>query len=562
METKFYLENVHQLEERIAQATSVHDKVDALNNLAWRLRISQHERAWTLSKKAFKLSKTGEYAAKPYQQGLAASLTTFAFLNSEVGHLETAISECLEALSLIETHPPSPTRVDAWYTLGWAYYYLSDHPTALGFGLKALDLSRELGFKDKEAWALDAVASFDDDLNQAIQLHKNSYHIFEALGDIEGQFRVLNNWACVLFDQGNYESALEIAHKGLSLIQERDLPREEINFNETIGAILLAMGDYEPAQEYLQNAMTLSEIHGHDITYAYVLTSLGWAHLAMNDFEGAEQLLVHALETATDWSISSEKMRCHQYLSEVYEKQNKTNKALEHYKLFHALKETIAGENSAKQIAMLKMAHQVETAQHDIEIQRLQNAKLRLEINEQKRVQSILENLATRDSLTNLYNRRHFLALAEHEWKRASRYGRPFSVLMLDLDDFKQINDQYGHAMGDQALILVAGIIQAALRQVEIAGRYGGDEFAVILPNTPSENGSIVGRRIRDEITNQYLQTRTGQIKLTVSIGIAGLSNGRWDKIKSLDELLHQADRALYLSKGSGKNQVSLYTEP
>jgi diguanylate cyclase (GGDEF)-like protein len=196
-----------------------------------------------------------------------------------------------------------------------------------------------------------------------------------------------------------------------------------------------------------------------------------------------------------------------------------------------------------------------------MEIQRLQNAKLQLEIDEQRRIQSILENLATRDSLTNLYNRRHFLTLAEYEWKRALRYGHPFSVLMLDLDDFKQINDRFGHATGDQALIMAAGLIQGALRKIEIAGRYGGDEFAIILPETPTEKGLIVGKRIHDKVIGQSIKTNKGLINLTVSIGVAGLSDETSDEVKSLEELLHRADLALYQAKGSGKNQVSIYAE-
>lgn len=551
--------NTIQPEEQFAQATSIYEKIDAINQLAWKLRIGQPEQARSLSKEAAKLAKASHHPV--YAQGLAASLITLAFLESEDGDLESAISDCLKAISLLKDDHTSDYLITAWYTLGWSYYYSGDFPAALEYGLKALNKSEEAGIKEKEAWALDLAASTFKDPTQAIPMYQKALRIFDELNASEGQSRVLNNLACTMLELGDHPTALKYSRKSLQLAQDTQLKRDEINITGTIGEIFLAMGEYDQAKSYLQNAKLLAERYGRDISYIYILVDLGEVFLAQNEFEKTEQQLFFALDTATKWNLKNEKMRCHRFLSELYEKQGKSDKALEYYKLFHSLKEAIAGESSARQIAILKMNHKVETTQRDMEIQRLQNAKLQLEIDEQRRIQSILESLATRDSLTNLYNRRHFLALAEHEWKRALRYEHPFSVLMLDLDDFKHINDRFGHATGDQALIIVAGIIQAALRKVEIAGRYGGDEFAVILPETPIEKGLIVGRRIHDEIGGQSIDTSTGPINLTVSIGVAGLSNESRDQVKSLDELLQRADLALYHSKGSGKNQVSVYAE-
>lgn len=546
-------------EKKIAQAVSLRDKIDAINRLAWTLRISQPERARNLSREAASLAKINNQLV--YDLGMAESLITLAFLESEDGNLESAISDCLKSLSLLKEEATNDSLISAWYTLGWSYYYSGDYPAALEYGLKALNRSEEAGIKEKEAWALDLAASTFKDPTQAIPMYNKALRIFNELGAEEGQARVLNNMACTLLELGEYPTALEYSQKSLQLAQDILLKRDEINVNGTIGEIYLAMKEYDQAKHYLGKAKLLAERYGRDISYLYILVDLGEVFLAQDEFEQAEQQLFFALSIATKWNLNNEKMRCHRFLSEFYEKQGKPDKALEHYKLFHSLKESVAGESSARQIAILKMNHKVETAQRDMEIQRLQNAQLQLEIDEQKRIQSILENLATRDSLTNLYNRRHFLTLAEQEWKRALRYGHPFSVLMLDLDDFKDINDRFGHATGDQALIMVAGLIQGSLRKVEIAGRYGGDEFAVILPETPTEKGLIVGKRIHEKVVSQSIQTSKGLIRMTVSIGVAGLSKQTGDQVESLEELLHRADVALYTSKNAGKNQVSLYSD-
>ncbi len=563
LDTQPASKNIHQLEERIAEADSVQEKIDATNQLAWKLRICQPERARSLSQGTVSLAKPDKQAA--YDQGLAASLITLAFLDSEEGNLETAASRCLEALSFLkdnlEDNRSSESLIAAWYTLGWTYFYSGDYPAALEFSLKALDKAENVGIKETEAWALDLAASTYNDPAQAIPMYQKALRLFEESNSIEGQVRTLNNWACTLLEVRDYSTALEYSQKSMQLAQTGMLKRDEININSTFGEIFIAMGEYTQAQTYLQKAKRLVEDYGRDISYLYILIGLGEVFLAQNELDNAERELLGALNIAVRADMRNEQARCNRLLSSTYEQRGQFDKALEYYKIFHSVKEGIAGESVAKQIAAFKMSYQIETAQRDAEIQRLQNEKLQLELDEHKRMHVILENLATRDPLTNLYNRRHFLALAEQEWKRALRYKHPICVLMLDLDHFKNINDTYGHATGDQTLITVAGIIQAALRTTEIAGRYGGDEFAVVLPETIGKNGLLVSKRIYDGIVNQVMHTKTETFNLSVSIGVAELSDMNREQIKTLSELLNRADQALYISKKSANDSVFLYPE-
>lgn len=557
MGAKSNIPPIQLLETKITNSKSVQDKIEALIQLAWGLRLCQPERAMVLCQEAQELAKSD--SLNSYDKALAASLITLAFLESELGNLEKSISYSLEALSLLKDEHSDEWLIGAWFTLGWAYYYSGNYPAALDFGLKALSKAEETGSKEKEAWALDLVASTYKDPKYAVQLYRKALQLFEELDDIEGKSRVLNNLACTLLELGEYSAALESSQKSLQMAQIAKLKRDESNIIGTIGEILIAMGEYDQAQSHLQNAKLLVEAHGRDISYLYVMVDLGEVYLAQNKLDLAQQELLNALEIASQMEMPNEQARCYQSLSIIYEQKGQFDKALEHYKIFHSLKESIAGEGVIKQIAAMKMSHQVETAQRDAEIQRLQNENLQIELKEHKRMHIILENLATRDSLTNLYNRRYFLDLAEQEWQRTLRYRHPISVLMLDLDDFKQINDRFGHAAGDQALIMAAGIIQEVLRKVEIAGRYGGDEFAVLLPETPAEKSVIVANRILNKIIKQSIQTKAGAMKVTLSIGAAGFSDDVPDQIKTLNKLLHQADEALYRSKGAGKNKVSLY---
>ncbi len=164
-----------------------------------------------------------------------------------------------------------------------------------------------------------------------------------------------------------------------------------------------------------------------------------------------------------------------------------------------------------------------------------------------------LANLAIRDGLTNLYNRREFERLLEEELHRAQRYLHPLSMLLIDIDKFKEINDSYGHLAGDAALQMAATVINAISRKGDVVARYGGDELAALLPETPIEEAMILAERIRKQIASHPLLTDEGEkLQLTLSIGVATTS----DKILTPRQLIEAADRAMYLAKTGGRNRV------
>jgi diguanylate cyclase (GGDEF)-like protein len=161
-----------------------------------------------------------------------------------------------------------------------------------------------------------------------------------------------------------------------------------------------------------------------------------------------------------------------------------------------------------------------------------------------------LEELSFKDPLTGIYNRRYFALRIEEEAKRHARFGEPLALVLLDLDRFKHINDERGHHAGDETLREVAQLIAANSRSFSIVTRYGGDEFAVLLVNTPKAGAVTYARRIKDVIERHPFTHGS----LTVSIGIAALPD---DVVKS-DDLLPVADRALYTAKRLGRNLIEI----
>ena len=166
------------------------------------------------------------------------------------------------------------------------------------------------------------------------------------------------------------------------------------------------------------------------------------------------------------------------------------------------------------------------------------------------------QRLSITDPLTNCYNRRFFFDQAGREKDRSMRFERPLSLIMLDLDHFKQVNDRLGHRAGDQVLIHVSRIIQSELRSIDILGRYGGEEFCILLPETTSEKAMTAAERIRKIIEANAVDVGQTSVHITASLGVVTHNS---TEATTIDDLLDRADQAMYISKRAGRNQVHLW---
>jgi len=178
------------------------------------------------------------------------------------------------------------------------------------------------------------------------------------------------------------------------------------------------------------------------------------------------------------------------------------------------------------------------------------------DITEKKSLHHELEKQARIDYLTGVNNRRYFMQLAESELARTKRYNTHLSILMMDIDLFKQVNDSYGHKVGDQVLKNLAAICHETLREIDIIGRVGGEEFAILLPETDKTNALDAAERLRIAIADNLIPIENGlPIRITISIGVSSLASND----DNLDVLLNQSDEALYEAKKSGRNKVCCY---
>lgn len=164
-----------------------------------------------------------------------------------------------------------------------------------------------------------------------------------------------------------------------------------------------------------------------------------------------------------------------------------------------------------------------------------------------------LEELSRIDFLTQLSNRRHLMEVLNAEFSRAMRHGGPLSLVLADIDHFKHTNDQFGHPVGDRCLQLVANTLLGQLRKSDHAARFGGEEFAMVLPETEAEGAAVVAERCRAAVASSCLLIEGKKVPMTVSLGVATFPGG---EINSVERLLKAADDALYAAKDAGRNRV------
>ncbi|MBI9050706.1 MAG: GGDEF domain-containing protein [Anaerolineaceae bacterium] len=169
---------------------------------------------------------------------------------------------------------------------------------------------------------------------------------------------------------------------------------------------------------------------------------------------------------------------------------------------------------------------------------------------------SKIETLAITDELSGVYNRHHFNRTLKHEFERNQRYHRSLSLIIMDIDNFKEINDQYGHICGDAVINQYGTLFKANVRKSDIIARFGGDEFVVIMPETTAEQAKIVAEKFKSLSNDYQFEFQGKEIQITVSIGLAEV-----DQTSDLkpEDLIHKADFAMYQAKKRGRNQVYSY---
>jgi diguanylate cyclase (GGDEF)-like protein len=284
-----------------------------------------------------------------------------------------------------------------------------------------------------------------------------------------------------------------------------------------------------------------------------------------NEIKQAFDNLKKAYEIARE--ISSENLiyEIHKYYSEAYEQMGDYKKALEEYKIYHNYEKEILHEDLNVRTKNILIQFEVKKIQEIAENYKKHNIKLSeanknlkeknqlksMLVKKLKKQTRMLEKQVNHDYLTGLYNRGYLEERLTEEYERSKRHNDPLSMAICDIDRFKYINDDFSHTIGDKVLEKISNLFKSKCRSIDIIGRYGGDEFILIFPQTTLKQSKIVCERIRKAVEDYNWETVAKGLKVTVSLGISDSSHA-----DSAEQMFANTDTRLYEAKESGRNNI------
>jgi diguanylate cyclase (GGDEF)-like protein len=564
------MKKLTDIEQRLERTPEGIEKVDLLNEYVWEIKDINPQRGLELSNVAHALAKKFGY-----ERGAVHSLYHRAICKYMLSDYENALSELLYVLSAYQNLGDKVLQGRVLNWIGNIHYRLGDYPVAINYYMKSLRLKEEVGDKLGEAYSyndLGCVYGRLNDTPKAFAYFSKSLSLKEELGNLQGQAHTLNELGDAYQRIGDRRRALDYYQKALDIRTRIGDKRGQGVTLANIGSVHQQQNEMDEAEKfYLQSLNILREV-GHKYAETSTLTRLGKLLIEKNECERALQYLLPALALAEEIKSKEWTYKAHEALAQAYERLGNLKKALSHFKAFHALKEEVMTRETAQKLRTMSIQHDTEKAQRESEIYRLKNVELvkaneelqRLmeslrEANTQKtalllQVQEqakALERQAREDSLTKLFNRRYLDSQLEQELDRAKRYARPLSVAMLDIDFFKQVNDRFSHQVGDEVLRELAKILRSESRSNDIIGRYGGEEFVIIFPETPLLKAVSACEKTRLMIQAYNWQKVHPELSITVSIGVVERTTQ-----ENIDQLLSAADKKLYEAKRTGRNKV------
>jgi diguanylate cyclase (GGDEF)-like protein len=321
------------------------------------------------------------------------------------------------------------------------------------------------------------------------------------------------------------------------------------------GNAYLALGQLSEAQTCLLQAWEINQQFGYPWSQSLNLLALGKTYVQLQQFTAATEFLALAHTTIATFESHTLLLQVYEQLTELAKLQGNFQQAWENRRKYHEL-----AIRHAQQLAKEKLTSALERRIRELDTQlmvlqtRQENVMLRQQTTANTELLQTLRSATLQDPLTGVSNRRHLDQEMPVLYQRCEEENRPLSVLMVDLDFFKQVNDKYGHAMGDQVICAAAMILLQSCRGGDMVARFGGEEFVLLLPGAAGSTAFEVAERIRMRFVQHKWHEIHPDLQVTCSIGVAELGDET-----SAAQLLAYADQALYRAKHQGRNRVELY---
>jgi diguanylate cyclase (GGDEF)-like protein len=529
--------------------TAIHERIDRLNEEAWSYRFSDLQRCRRLSQKALELAYTEQYGL-----GRAYALRNLGTCAYSSGEHEDALRLLTEGAELGRTLNDQVLVRDCLNFQAAVYASLGDFETASRFAEDAYRLSQHLQDAAGQVYGLMNLGVLYYELGrfeQALETHLEALEKSRAVMDDARELNALVNVGNAYTGLQRFHDAVSVFEEALHLAESRGLHERKSLILVNLGEALGHLGRVNEALEVLERARLLIGPNGPREGLAHCLLNEGAIYLQGNQPDRALSVLTEGLHEVTAIGSKSLQGRFHQELARTYKLLGNPAWALEHFETFHRLEREVRDLEAERRLRAFSAQHETEKARAEAEIERLRNVELAQALEALETKSRELERLVIQDPLTDLYNRRHLEAALRTEFVHAKQSGWPLPVALVDVDDFKNINDQFSHQVGDAVLVAVAQLLRAQTRTSDIVARYGGEEFAVVLPRLTMDQAHTVCERLREVVEAHDWAQIHPDLRVTISIGLASETT-----LENFERLLSAADARMYKAKRAGKNRV------
>ena len=519
---------------------------------------------------------------------IGGCLNGIAAVSMKRGQLDTALESFSAAVVHLERAGDTSRLAGVNNNLSLIYYTKGEYNRALEYMFKALHLYEEIGDEKGQGVVLNAIANVHSRLgnvDEARAQFERALAMAEKTGHKQLLVGCLVNIGEIHGKRKEWDEALAYLDRALPVARalgSRDYITVCLN---NIGDVLREKGETEKALPYYIESLRLSESMQAKPRIAVASINVGRLYLRTGQSAAAESFLLKGFELAREADERGLQKDAAEALTGIYEAKGDFRRALEFQRASNALKEQIFSKENYEKITTLQAGYEAERKQREIELLKKEGEITELEVKRQRLWLAVIasglvlvalvavwllrryrrkvrteaelaaayarmEELARLDELTGLYNRRSASERIEIEMARTGRTNRPFALVMVDVDEFKAINDSRGHECGDEVLRQLAGLLRSQVRSQDVVARWGGDEFLLILPETSREGALVLAEKLRRAVT-ATADTEECAAPFTVTLGISV-----YDRLGAASECIRDADEALLEGKRTGRNRV------
>lgn len=535
-------------------------EIQRLHRQALQLLDSDAAQGLQILQQAFQLAENDSTADPNLQAELAACLVTRGRLHLKNAAYAAALVDFQTAVQQFQQLGREREMAAARSYYGVTFAHMGEFSEALEHLFQALKEAERLGDRLLTAEITNDICYTYVLLGQPELAIPHLLQAVQTLRELHDPLRLswtLDSLAMAYLHTGDPRRAMEYESEALKIAETIHAWQDQAVYLNNLGEIYLAQGDDSAAVAAYQQALNVARRHNLNAEIALILLNLGKLHSERGHFDAAEKDLNEALQIARQIHRQPQVMEAYRALADLYEKSGKAAAALEMYKKYHAVFQAIYDQEADRRIKQLQVLHQLDALRRETESFQKQALELQRKVEEQQRTQVKLEKLARTDFLTQSLNRRALFDAGQAAFQEARKTGQPLTIIMFDLDNFKEINDEYGHLVGDQVLTILVERIRHRLRSNDTLARYGGEEFTIILPGTGLEQGLRTAERVRNAVAESPIRIGSSRLNVTISLGVATATPPHFPH--TFKELLRRADQALYAAKNSGRNCVRAY---